>query len=1606
MSNWDQALKYQKEYNEGFMVGSADFENKRYTDSIEGRIVKLQESLRTLVTTTISTDMFKDFISGLTTIVDFMNKIIKSADEMGVALPVAFGALSGIFKTIKFNAVEDGFSALNKEVQETGQNINNTNTNAQGFFKTLWQGVSQSKIGKAITGIKTGFANLKTELQSATTVGQKASTVISSIGKSALATKVATIGANVAMTALNMAFYTLIAIGVQKAFEAIYNKIHETEIKIEKLKDSIAETQSNISSDTSKLNSLSDIADEYEKLAKKTKKSSEEQERFNELTNEIAELMPDLVVGYDENNNPILAINDSLDDTIVKLKETIKLEREALEQEQNRLATENTKELPKIRTEREQNENYTIANFKNREKNIADALKTKNIFGTSRDLQTRLNELSEAMDKSESDYNEYREKLLETDEKYQEASQSIQQKIKNNLADELAGIDGTSIISDKARSSLYEFINTLDFGELNNTQQRQMTKGFAELGLAIEDGNIKLKDYEKTLADANTNFQATHDMDAYKESIKGIAEELSNVTGVDVDTWIQALTQQFTGLDYAQMKLASFLNTYNVTYSDLKNGDNVALLLQKQFEDVGKLLDSFSSGEITYDLLVDISQGETLTDLPEQIRNVINAVTHDKKVTDEEQTLILDLTTEIANGSEISDETYEQIQKILTGEDFEITEPLKIGTDTELSVEELKKLQEYFKEQGLEVDIKTNDEALEELKKSVRNSKEYLNIFIKLDAKGQYELNQFSSQLELLDLNKEVELDIITKASQGDLQGIIDSISDLPEEQQVNIITSFATTYGLSDEDKKIIQNAIDNGSLSQTVTTKYETEGEKPEEPQDKSSTNTTNFESKGSEKVKKDESDVEKGAKDEEKKTKFTQRGFSEVTGYMNTIEKQASNPSKKKVNIVVDVIEKVKGAWNFLTGYSKQSNISSKANASTGSSSISDFSNISNNPMETEMSAQSETFSNISSTPTDTTSSNTVASPSIGQRVKSMASKSFGSIGLSTTPSTSINITKSSVNKALEYSIELLQELQNRIDKVNNKLDLLGSKMEKAVGTEKISYLEKQNELYKEQQKLQQELYDNLTKEKTILKSQLKGYGFKFDAQGNLTEYEEILTKLEEKSKKASDASSNYSGKSDKKKKSLEKSADKASEKLDKVKKLTDEYLQLQYTELPNAEKEWQDMANSIKENEDEIERLTREDKLYKFVNKITEINNQLEISSNKLDIIDAKLNNAYGADEITLTKQKLELLNEQLLKQQEIMEAINSQIPIYQEDLAKYGAIFDKDGNISNLDEILNSFQNSEDKEKVSDLIDEYIEKVNNDLPEAEKSYEDLRNTIIETQQDSLEKTKDIEEKITDMIQDQLDKRKKVLEEQADKEIELINKQKEAYNNARDEEDYQKELAEQQKKISDIKKNIELAKKDNSLSGQAKLQELLEQLDEENKSLQDIVQNRTDDMMNKMFEEQTDKIQSDSDKAIKDLEDMFTDQKIAEIVKESLLTGVFTDLDGNITSLQDALINFAETSGEALGITGDLLKNELVGNIESAINYAKEYKSIMDSLQLKSYGNINYADNLGTVSHKNVVLGDTSIIINGNTDDTTVEKIRIELDNYMKEIINKI
>lgn len=873
-------------------------------------------------------------------------------------------------------------------------------------------------------------------------------------------------------------------------------------------------------------------------------------------------------------------------------------------------------------------------------------------------------------------------------------------------------------------------------------------------------------------------------------------------------------------------------------------------------------------------------------------------------------------------------------------------------------------------------------------------------------------------------LNKEVKIDIIDNIGSGTTDGIInalDAIKDLPTEQKIKIVSNIQDIIaGMDNVDKKKIKpkllEIMGDDSDAQAKINNTEQNNPSDKNVNINATDNATNT--------------VNKVDGEHVNEKTFPITAYDRASNTVHNVD--AIKIGDKVFSIVCKVKETVAGAFSWLTGAHKNMGIYSKGDGSTTKhNSVSEFSNIGNNPEDVDNSIS--TFSAMSNDNSTMNDSNSLvdANSTINDtnssinKVKTFASKAlrpFTDIGKSTTIGTKIDIKKNTLD-SIEYAVNLMQELEYRIDNVNDKLSLLDVKMENAVGTKKIEYLQKQNALYEEQAKLQKELYDNLTQEKGIVKDKLKNYGFKFDKQGNLTQYEEVLLKMEKRakeledqaeksSKKASDHDTKSNSKTSKKtKKSLQKKADSSKdasdeykEKLEKVKDLTEQYLKMQRDEIPDAEKEWLEMQNAIKKNNDEIEKLELEDKLYKFKNSVTGLTNQYDIWGDKIDLIDTKLNNSLQTDKVSLYQQKLSALNKQLEIQEKTLASLKNQLPVYQEALAKYGVQFGENGNIINMSNVLNKYQNSEDLEKINDLIKEYNDLIRDTIPNAQKEYEDLNNTIQDVYNSQLDVVKDIEDKITDVIKDQIDKRKDLIQKQYDKEIELLNKRKDEYNNNKNTNDYYKNLEEAQSEIDKIQAKINRLSFDNSLSSKSKISDLMDDLKDAQDKYNDLVNDRQDDLINNMYDDEIDRLQKEQEDKIQELEDKWSDSKIAELVANALGTQQFIDIDGNVHNLQDTLLSFAEESGDALGILGDKIKSELVLNLQDALEYAKDYSNIFDNLGLKHLGNVNYSDKL---NNKTLRVDDISINVYGtdNMDEQKIAKeVAKQLDGKFSEITN--
>ena len=383
------------------------------------------------------------------------------------------------------------------------------------------------------------------------------------------------------------------------------------------------------------------------------------------------------------------------------------------------------------------------------------------------------------------------------------------------------------------------------------------------------------------------------------------------------------------------------------------------------------------------------------------------------------------------------------------------------------------------------------------------------------------------------------------------------------------------------------------------------------------------------------------------------------------------------------------------------------------------------------------------------------------------------------------------------------------------------------------------------------------------------------------------------------------------------------------------------------------------------------------------------------------------------------EQIAILDEQKKKQEQLKQEYKSMLGVYTVDLQGFGINFDSKGDITNLDEILNKHIDSANYEKLKKLVDEYLEIQRDKLPDVEKEWESLNSQIKDVYREQLEVVKDIEDEITAVYKRQVKDRIDLINKELDERLEALDKQKKAYKDARDEADYQKDYDKQLKKVTDLQTEIDKVSKDTSLSGQKKLQELLEQLAEEQENLENLVQDKIDSDIEDMFDAESDRLTDSAENAIEDLEDKFSDSKIAELVAQALGSGVFTDIEGNVSSLEDALIDFAEESGELFGVLGSVIEQELIGKLEEAIGAFEDLDNILDQLGVDSrsiftFPNVDYNSSRYIPSHSNNVSNTTNnqvvevnfneplLVVQGNVD----KQIMPNMDKWIREAEKKI
>lgn len=280
---------------------SAGTTQEKYNLWLEGTEAKLNK-LRTTATgvwqQAFDSETIRGFIGLITSVVSAFESLIKA---------------TGIFPSA-LTAIIPIVMLFNKQIRGAYTNFNLFKTSTYGAIGGLGRFSQALKYNQALAQMhtrSTGQAITKTQIYIATL---KQLGVASAIAKAGL-------------VALNMGLTLIIGIAIQKLIEGFIALTQMKQKAIEKTRELRREYDDATNTFSSNIKSLRGLADEYESLANKTRLSSDEQKRYNELSNQIANISPSVVKGYDEEGNAILDKKMKVEELIEALKEQQSLER-------------------------------------------------------------------------------------------------------------------------------------------------------------------------------------------------------------------------------------------------------------------------------------------------------------------------------------------------------------------------------------------------------------------------------------------------------------------------------------------------------------------------------------------------------------------------------------------------------------------------------------------------------------------------------------------------------------------------------------------------------------------------------------------------------------------------------------------------------------------------------------------------------------------------------------------------------------------------------------------------------------------------------------------------------------------------------------------------------------------------------------------------------------------------------------------------------------------------------------------------------------------------------------------------------------------------------
>ena len=794
MKNWSRVREFQEAYNKGWTVGSAQRENEIYMDSLAGKWNTLKENMTKGITSAGMREALKGVLDVANNVVLAVEKIASSLGGLGTA-----GALVGLMSFIKT------MSNLDKAMT--------FGTVFSGLDNVLASIQGASGLSGALSSLTAGFKNLG--------IGATASKVALGLFKGAL---------------VGLAFTAVIA-GIKACVDAFDNYVNATEKAVEasKLKqDGIRDELQTLSSQKS---GLQEIAKEYDTLSSKSKLTYQEASRFKELKQQIAQIAPDLVSGYDASGDPILKLNGSLTKYISTLDKAIAKQEKLYQAETKKQANEYLKQNDnnggsvddkKYRTELD----YALQNVKTRYDNarkLESEYTSNSVKWAKKRIQAREEE-AKANQKELEEISRVRALASEKDQKIQQAyiddfqrrSKIAKEEYKNQFSSFMGELDWSQLSTNQA-NQLSQGLQTLSEKTAFTMQQlgnkareatRQASEAFKDTGainaygkalqqIAKDSGKFDIQSWSGYLDEVNARFEAgAMTNEQYTYSLGIMADTMSSMTGIPssvFETALKGTGDLETAFQNAYTGLNKFLDAYGKSTMDLQMGDSIAESLTQQFNDLLEFGNNFDlqiekEGKIDCQWLID--QGN-LYELPKQMQDMINLVTADGEVTEVEQNVLMAVQTEIKDEGQLKDETVKTIEGLLDGT-LEIDKGIEIA-GIKLNAQEAEQLKKSLQEAGISAkDLKLGDTGIEKAEQQAQA------------------LEQELSKISDTEIRLAIEEQGFDSAEK--VQNLVSVLETVPEEKKTQFIADTGEYFNNANSVEEAIKSMPDELKIKYNV--------------------------------------------------------------------------------------------------------------------------------------------------------------------------------------------------------------------------------------------------------------------------------------------------------------------------------------------------------------------------------------------------------------------------------------------------------------------------------------------------------------------------------------------------------------------------------------------------------------------------------------------------------------------------------------------------------------------------------------------------------------------------------------------------------------------